>query len=394
MKDVLEDGKPMDFSLVLGGPLYQLFLRARMAQPPLDLLRRRLVGIPLFAWAPLLLLSALEGQAFGGVRVPFLWDIEAHARFLVALPLLIAAEVIVHQRLGPAVRQFLERGIVRKEGRPRLEAAIASTLRLRNSVLAELFLLAFVLTVGHYLWRERLALQETWYARRTGSGPSLSLAGQWYVWISLPLFQFILLRWFYRLLLWCRFLWGVSRLDLHLMPTHPDRAAGLGFLGVSTQAFAPLLVGQTAVVSGLIASRILHEGARVTDFRMEIVGSVTLALVLVLGPLVVFLPKLLAAKREGLREYGLLANRYVRDFDAKWVRGGAKGGEPLLGSGDIQSLADLANSFEVVRSMRVLPFGKETVLQLGVPAALPLLPLALTMFPLEELFRRLLVILL
>src|SRR3990172_5409036 len=170
MKDVLEDGKPMDFSLVLGGPLYQLFLRARMAQPPLDLLRRRLVGIPLFAWAPLLLLSALEGQAFGGVRVPFLWDIEAHARFLVALPLLIAAEVIVHERLGPAVRQFLERGVVRKEGRPRLEAAIASTLRLRNSVLAELFLLAFVLTVGHYLWRERLALPETGDAGRTGPG--------------------------------------------------------------------------------------------------------------------------------------------------------------------------------------------------------------------------------
>src|SRR3990172_4566851 len=164
MKDVLEDGKPMDFSLILRGPLSQLFLRARMAQPPLDLLRRRLVGIPLFAWAPLLLLSALEGEAFGGVRVPFLWDIEAHARFLVALPLLIAAEVIIHQRLTPAVRQFLERGIIREEHRPRFEAAIASSLRLRNSVIAELVLIAFVLTVGHYLWRERLPLQETWGA--------------------------------------------------------------------------------------------------------------------------------------------------------------------------------------------------------------------------------------
>ena len=73
-------------------------------------------------------------------------------------------------------------------------------------------------------------------------------------------------------------------------------------------------------------------------------------LCLVFGPLLVFAPQLAQAKRTGLREYGTLAERYVREFDAKWLRGGAPAGEPLVGSADIQSLADLGNSFEVVRT--------------------------------------------
>ncbi len=110
----------------------------------------------------------------------------------------------------------------------------------------------------------------------------------------------------------------------------------------------------------------------------------------VLGPLLVFSPQLAAAKRAGLREYGTLAQRYVREFDQKWLRGGAPADEPLIGSADIQSLADLGNSFEVVKGMRLVPFTLRTVLQLAVVTLLPVAPLLLTMFSLEELLERLL----
>ena len=110
----------------------------------------------------------------------------------------------------------------------------------------------------------------------------------------------------------------------------------------------------------------------------------------VLCPLMVFAGQLARAKRAGLVEYGVLAQRYVREFDAKWVRGARDPDEPLVGSGDIQSLADLANSFDVIRTMRFAPFSKETVLQLGVVTLAPLLPLTLTMISLEELLKRLL----
>jgi len=380
------------FSLVLGGPLYQLFLRTRLARSPVDLrLNRRIGASILLVWLPLLVISLLEGRAFGGVRVSFVKDIEAQVRLLVALPLLILAEKIIHERLRPAVTLFVEKGLVRPEDRPRFNGIVSSTMRWRNSVVLELVLLVFVFTVGHATWVEGLALHgETWFVRPTDSGWGLSRAGLWYAWISLPLFQFIMLRWWYRLILWGRFLFHVSRLDLDLSPSNPDRAGGLGFLGTSTAAFAPLLVAQSALVSAMVGSRILQQGAQLQDFKLELGGTLVFALFQALGPLMVFAPKLLAAKRRGLREYGLLADRYVKEFDHKWIHGGAAPDEPLVGSADIQSLADLGASFDVVREMRPFPFGRDNVIQLSVTAMLPGLPLVLTVIPLEELIQRLL----
>jgi hypothetical protein len=385
-----------DFSLVAGGPLYQLYLRTRMARPPLDLLHRRMVIIPLIAWLPLLVLSVVEGRAAGGaLTIPFLHDIEVHARYLIALPLLIAAELMIHLRLRPAVLQFLQRGIVPAEARPRFDAIVASATRLRNSVAVELILLAFVFIVGHYIWgRQHPLSAATWFAAVTDSGPRLTWAGSWYAWMSIPVFQFILLRWYFRLFVWIRFLWQVSRFDLHLLPTHPDHAGGLGFLDESCTAFAPVLVAQSVLLSGMIAQRIFFGGARLPDFKLEIAGTIGLLLLLALAPLFAFSGHLVRARRHGIEEYGPLASRYVTEFDHKWIRGGAPEGEPLVGSADIQSLADLANSFEVVQTMRLVPFGKEAVIQLVLAVALPILPLLLTMFPLEELLAKLVEILL
>jgi len=381
---------PEDFSLVLGGPLYQLLLKTRLARPPLDLLNRRVAVITLLAWLPLLVLSVLAGQALGGVPIPFLKDVDAQVRLLVALPLLILAEKIVHERLRLAATLFVETGIVRPDDRPRFDGIVASTMRWRNSVAVEVGLLAFVFTVGHVLWVEKLAVHgATWFASPADSGPALSRAGLWYAWVSLPIFQFILIRWWYRLVLWARFLFLVSRLDLDLSPSHPDRAGGLGFLGTSTSAFAPLLVAQSALVAAMAAGRILREGAQLQSFKVELAGILGFALLQTLGPLLVFSPLLAWAKRRGLREYGLLGDRYVREFDAKWIRGAAGPGESLVGTADIQSLADLSGSFDVVRSMRTFPFGKETVLQLVVTTALPGLPLLLTVMPLEEIVKKL-----
>ena len=379
-----------DFSLVLGGPLYQLFLRTRMARAPLDLLYRRMVGIPLVAWLPLLVLSIVEGHTSGGVAVPFLHDVEAHVRYLVALPLLILAELIVHLRLRHAVGQFLQRGIVPPEEQFRLGEIVASAMRLRNSVSVEMILLAFVYTVGHYVWQQGQTFSAaTWFASAADPGPRLTWAGFWYAWISIPIFQFILLRWYFRLVLWIRFLWQVSRLELRIFPTHPDRAGGLGFLGGTPAAFAPLLVAQSALLAGMIGGRIFFHGARLTDFQSEIAVTIAVLVLLVLAPLLLFSGHLVAAQRKGINEYGPLASRYVTEFDRKWIRAGAPVDEPLVGSADIQSLADLANSFDVIQKMRPFPFSWDVVVQLAVTVALPLLPLLLTMFPLDELLVKL-----
>jgi hypothetical protein len=266
-------------------------------------------------------------------------------------------------------------------------------LRLRNSVLAEVLLIAFVYFVGVLIvWRNFVALSATatWYAIPTPDGMTVSLTGKWYVYVSLPVFQFLLLRWYYRVLIWVRFLWQVSRIELSLIPTHPDRVGGLGFLASVSFAFTPLALAHGALLAGLIANRILYLRAALPDFTLEIVVVLLFLLCLVLGPLLVFAPQLAATKRNGLREYGTLAERYVREFDDKWLRGGvAVARESLVGSADIQSLADLANSFDVVRTMRVAPITRDALMVVVFATLAPVVPLALTMMSLEDLLKKL-----
>jgi hypothetical protein len=382
--------EPPDFSLVLGGPLYQLLRRAHLSGSNLELLRRRVLVIVLFAWLPLAVLTAFEGHLFGGQNLTFLSDIELHVRFLLALPVLIGAELLVHNRLRSALKNFVDRGVVIPEDMPKFNAAAEAAMRTRNSPWLEIALLLFTYTVGHWIWLHQGALRATtWYAVPGETGPHLTIAGYWYAFVSIPIFQFILLRWYMRFVIWFVFLWRVSKLKLRLLAAHPDGAGGIGFLGKSSYAFAPLVFAQGVLMSGFIASRIFHQGESLMSFKVSIVAFICFFVLTILGPLTIFSPKLARAKRLGSREFGTLATTYVADFDEKWVHGGAKD-EEILGTGDIQSLADLANSYAVVQAMRWVPFNLNDVARLAGAAALPILPLLLTIMPVEELVTRLL----
>jgi hypothetical protein len=234
----LED--PRDFSIVLGGPVFQLLRQSHLSNNALGLVKQRIVAISLLTWLPLLVLSALGGTVLGGtVTVPFLLDFEVHVRFLVALPLLIAAEPFVHRRMRLVTNQFLDRHLIPESALTRYHAAIASVFRLRNSVLAEIILFAFVYVFGGQIfWHNYVTIDAaTWYAPTSGEGSNYSLAGVWYFFVSRPIFQFLLCRWYFRLFIWARFLWQVSRINLSLSPMHPDRVGGLGFLPAATNAF-------------------------------------------------------------------------------------------------------------------------------------------------------------
>src|SRR6184192_2499881 len=218
---------------------------------------------------------------------------------LVALPLLIAAELVVHRRMRPLVQQFLQRSVVPESAMTRFNAAIASAFRLRNSVLAEVLLIAFVYVVGiQIVWRQYLALDSaTWYAIPSVDGSKVSLAGMWYGYVSLPILQFLPVRWYFRLFIWSRFIWQVSRIELSLVPTHPDRVGGLGFLSNTVYAFALLAVAHGALLAGQLANRIFFLGATLPEYKVEIAVTVGVLICVVLGPLLVFAPQLAQAKR-------------------------------------------------------------------------------------------------
>jgi hypothetical protein len=391
--DKRHEGGGEEFSLVVGGPLFQLWLGTRLTGGQLELLRRRIVAMVLLTWMPLLLLSVMEGHAWrASLALPFLFDVEQHLRLLLALPLLIFGERVVHRRIRLMVRQFMSRGLIPDAARAQFDSAVDSAMRLRNSAVAELLMIAFVYGVGvPYFWRNYVALDVvSWYGVMVAGRLHPSLAGWWLGCVSLPVLQFLLLRWYFRLFIWARFLWQVSRIDLMLLPTHPDRCGGLGFLRSVRRAFAPLLIAQGVLLAGLIANRILFTGGKLPNFLLEIVAVAAVAVAVVLAPLLVFTPKLDEVAHAGVAEYGVLAQKYAREFDQKWLRGTAPVEEPLLGSADIQSLADMGNSFEVVQEMRSVVFAIPDVLRLGVISVLPILPLVLTMFSPQELLAQLL----
>ena len=230
----------------------------------------------------------------------------------------------------------------------------------------------------------------TWYNERDIDGANrLSLAGRWYVFVSLPVFRFLALRWLARLVVvWYRFLWLMSRIPLLLNALHPDRTGGLGFLNASAFAFAPILVANTSLLSAMIAQRIWHQGATLSQFKIEIFAFVVLLILLVLLPQTFFVVQLERAWRAGAGEYGVLGSRYVDAFRRKWLCTHPHTRESLVGSADIQSLADLANAFDVIRGMYLVPITRNTVLRLLFVIVIPLLPLVLTMIPFEQIVDR------
>jgi hypothetical protein len=172
------------------------------------------------------------------------------------------------------------------------------------------------------------------------------------------------------------FLWQVSRLNL---PIHPDHCAGLAFLGKSAYAFGPILFAQGVMLAGVVASRVLYRGESLLSFKLQMGGFVVFFVLAILGPLLMFTPKMAAAKRKGLADYGQVAQGYVDRFEEKWVLN-TPPSEEVLGSGDIQSLADLNNSYDIVRGMRAVPFGLDDIFRLAAATAAPLVPLLLTIF--------------
>jgi hypothetical protein len=386
------DIEPPHFSIILGGPLFQLLRRAHMTGDALEMLRRRIVVISLFAWLPLLLLSLLGGEFFRGkAAVPFLFDLQVHARFLLATPLLILAEYVVHKRLRPIAEEFLTRQLIPDEAIPRFRDLLRSAMTLRNSIIAEVLMVVLIYVFGvPIVFREAATLQATtWYADPSDAGARFTFAGLWYAYVSVPLFQFLLLRWYFRLIVWMRFLWGVSRIPLHVSPLNPDGMAGLSFLAGTVFAFVPLAMAHGALLAGTIANRVFYAGDTLANAKYEIAIVVGFLFLLVFVPLTVFAPQVAAAKRSTVRALGRFGQRYAREFEVTWLPNGMPAATSPLGSSDIQSLADLGGTFERMRAARMVPITRDAVLGLGIATLIPVAPLLLTVVPAEELAKRL-----
>ncbi len=341
-----------------GGPLYRLLLRTRLSGSALELQRRRIIAVIAIAWLPLLLLTLLDGHAWSGVAVPFLADVGAQARLLVSLPLLIGAERVVDRQMRSTLPLFVDRGLFKGAQREQFADVIASAQRRLDSPLVELALVAIVVAATIATVAALNVAQpstpnapqlpiDAWHGTVREGHRVLTPAGWWAALVSLPLVQFLAVRWYFRLLLWWRFLWQVARIQPRLQPFHPDRMGGLSFLSRLTRSFAPLLLAQGTMASGVIANQILYGGATLTDFNIEIVAIVVVMAIAVGGPLCFFAPDLSRFKKAGLIKHEALSMRYAEKFDQKWMDQDTPD-EPLLGNPDPQTFADLGSVYESV----------------------------------------------
>jgi hypothetical protein len=367
-----------DFSIAAGGPLYRFAQRIGLTDGRAGFVRLGL-AIAAFTWLPLMALAPLGRD---DMAISFLHSLGTHTRLLVAIPLFFAAEELFNTRSRQLIRTIISSRIVRADQLQALRAALLDASKWRDAWVVEAAVL--MIALSFILGGPRPDLPSAVSTWRTTASGGLTPAGWWYSIVSFPVFQFLLWRWFARMLLWLQLLWRINRLDLQLIPTHPDLAGGLGGFGVAHVTLAPLGVATSTMLVATFAEEILYGGADVSQFVLPVAGAVCAIVLLIVAPLLTFAPRLIRVKQEGLLAYGTLAAAYVRAFDEKWIRQKAQQREPLLGSADLQSLADLANSFNVIRSMRIVPISRVQVLLLFAAATLPSLPLALFVVPLDE----------
>jgi hypothetical protein len=374
----------------LGGPTYRLMQRVGLIRGAGPSIGRRIVGFLLITWVPLLVFALIEDRALGPTpRESFLLDFATYARFFLAVPLLFFAEVAVGPQMRRAALQFVEGELVRPADLPAFTAAVARADRRREALLPELVILGIAM-VGSWFSLEAVSVEtgvERWSSLTGGGVLGLSLTALWYQVVAVPILQFFALRWLWRLLSWVLFLLDLTRLRLSLIPTHPDRAGGLGFLADAHVSLAIFPLAFGCIVAGHAAFQIVFEGVPIDAFYGLFLFYLGIMVLICVAPMLVFVPQLAQTRRLGLRRYSLLADEHNRAFEEKWVSGQRPPDQALLGSSDVQSLADLGQSFTVIREMRPFPFSLQQVLRMAIIIALPGLPLVFLVMPFWKLLQ-------
>jgi hypothetical protein len=354
-----------------GGPVDRFEHRVGLRRGDVRDPAREAAAVIALGWLPLLALEVLQ-RLTAGDWDPLLAHFEVHVRPLVAAPLILVAGAIIGERARHGVDYLVEHAIVPEDRRDDLRRLRARAVALRDSAVVEVGLVVLA------VWMALLG------ARPESDAAPLRL---WHTFVSLPLYRYVLLRMLWRWLLWAFFLWRLSRLDLRLLASHPDRVGGLGPLLGPSSSFGMVVMAVSAASAASWATLLTRTDLTVAALRDEATAMVAFAILVAVLPLLSFVGPLHRLVRRGELTFGGLAARYCADFERKW-RGARR--EDLLGTPDLQSLADLGGSYEVVATVRTVPVPGRLLARLAVAGVLPLVPLLLTEVPLAVLLDRIL----
>ena len=380
------------FSLVRGDRWFRV-QRAIGLIPSTGLgIARRCLVFALVTWLPIAIWALLWQRAFPGeIDEPLLRHFGVHVRCLLAIPLFIVAEAAGHlipQRLVP---YFVSSGLVADEVRPRFVQILRAVERLRDAWPVWAGMLAFTLLFVSVEHDPKHLHELIWASAGKAAGSAwLGFGAWWFLFVVRPVFIMLLLAWLWRLVICAVLLWRISRLPLLLVPTHPDRAGGLGFLEEMPLIFSPVVFAMSAVIASRWGHDVLYHDVDVHSLMIPVALFVVAMLVLYLGPLALFLRSLLRFKRQALLEYGALVGQHGRLVRKRWIAQEPVAESPLLQAAELGPVIDTVSMYEVVASIRPSPIGKRSLAAIVLPALLPMIPVFAIQIPVKEMLLKLL----
>ena len=384
------DADDLSFSLVRGDPWFRL-QRAIGLIPPTGLgIVRRCLVFALVTWLPIAIWAVLWHRAFPGeIDEPLLRHFGIPVRCLVAIPLFLLAELVgdlIPQRL---IAYFVSSGLVADDARSRFVQIVRAAERLRDAWPAWAGMAAFMLLFVTAEHNPAHLHELVWASEASAGNAWFEFGAWWFLFVVRPVFLMLLLAWVWRLVVYAVLLWRISHIPLQLVPTHPDRAGGLGFLEEMTFIFSPVVFAMSAVIASRWGHDVLYHDADVHSFMIPLALFVAAMLVLYLGPLALFFGRLLRLKRESLLEYGALVGRHGRLVRRRWIAEEPVVESPLLQADELGPVIDTVSMYDVIEGIRPTPIGKRALLAIVLPALLPMIPVFALQIPVKDMLLKL-----
>lgn len=380
---------PPAVSLIRGDPLYRV-QRAVGLIPAEGLgIGRRAVFFALVTWLPIAVWAWWRGHAVAGaLDEPLLHHFGVTIRCLVAIPLLIIAEGVAHAVTMRLLPQFLRAGIVTDN--EAFRAVVRRAERARDQTLPWILIAGAVIAWVVLAPATNQAHDIIWAVDEPATR-SVGFGGWWYLYVARAVYVALMLAWFWRLFLLTRFMFYLSRLPLSLVPTHPDRHAGLGFLSAVPGAFALVILALSAVLSAGWAHDVKYHEMSLSSLKVPAASFLVLVLVIFLSPLFVYLPVLARTRKFARLEYAALVARHGRAVRERWINGKpVVEDEPLLEAQEIGPVADTISMYDAVERMRPVPVDKTSLIAVLVPAIIPMVLVVALRVPLKEMILSLL----
>jgi hypothetical protein len=384
VKDGPVDAPDVELSL-MQDPMLRLQRALRIAPKEDFGTSRRVLLLILVTWVPIMVWAAATGRFSSGIwGDSILRHLGVHVRCLLAMPLFLMSAPLADRVVRLIVANFLPSGIVRPLDRSIFIGVIRSIERLRDSKVVWLAFAGIAVAVGLSGGLE----DNDAVAWGQGAAP-LEFGGAWALHVVRPLFVFMLLAWLWRLILTWILFRKIARLDLRLVPSHPDRVAGLGFIELHSVAFSLVVIAISSVVCVNVAHQILSHGAHLKQFQVQLGLMVVLVSALFILPLTSFVGPLWRVRIRGRFAYGALAGRHVSGVHARWVEHQPVEDEAILQAPEIGPAADMATLYDLARRMRTAPIGKIALGSVVLPALLPVLFVATIEIPFKEMVQKL-----